>query len=165
VVTSVERRSTATMAVESTPPELEVFLDTSLIIAATVDVHPAHQTAVSYVDKAVSGGLELCIRPQVCREFLVVLTRQPVSERVFGLDEALSALRVWTTGCRVLEENAAVLEQLLSLVQDHQVRGKQVHDCNIVATMLASGVRRLATRNAVDFKRYAGVIHVDDVCD
>jgi len=153
------------MAAESTPPESELFLDTSLIIAATVDVHPAHQVATSYIDKVVSGGLELCISPQVCREFLVVLTRQPVSERVFGLDEALSALRVWTTGCRVLEENAGVLEQLLSLVQDHQVRGKQVHDCNIVATMLANGVRRLATRNASDFKRYAGIIHVDDVCE
>ena len=36
------------------------------------------------------------------------------------------------------------------------VRGKQVHDCNIVATMLTNGVRRLATRNATDFRRYAG---------
>ena len=132
------------MAVESTVLEPEVFLDTSV--------------------KVVGGGLELCISPQVCREFLVVLTRQPVSERVFGLDEALAALRVWTIGCRVLEESAGVLEQLLTLVQGHQVRGKQVHDCNIVATMLANGVRRLATRNASDFKRYSAIIHVDDVC-
>lgn len=153
------------MAAESTLPEPEVFLDTSLVIAATVDVHPAHQAAATYIDNAIGGGMELCISPQVCREFLVVLTRQPVSERVFGLDEALSALRVWTTGCRVLDENLGALEQLLSLVQEHQVRGKQVHDCNIVATMLANGVRRLATRNAVDFKRYARIIQVDDVCD
>ncbi len=55
------------MAVESTLPEREVFLDTSLIIAATVDVHPGHQAAVSYVDKAVSDGLELCVSQQVCR--------------------------------------------------------------------------------------------------
>ena len=49
------------MAVESTLPVPEVFLDTSLIIAATVDVHPAHQAAASYIDNAVGGGLELCI--------------------------------------------------------------------------------------------------------
>jgi hypothetical protein len=49
------------MAVESTLPEQEVLIDTSLIIAATVDVHPDHQRAASYVDKAVGGGLELCI--------------------------------------------------------------------------------------------------------
>jgi predicted nucleic acid-binding protein len=54
------------MAAESAQPESELFLDTSLIIAATVDVHPAHQVATSYIDKAVSDGLDLCISPQVC---------------------------------------------------------------------------------------------------
>ena len=34
------------------------------------------------------------------------------------------------------------------------MRGKQMHDCNIVATMLGSGVTCLATRNAPDFERY-----------
>jgi hypothetical protein len=47
------------MAVESTLTEPEVFLDTSLVIAATVDVHLAHQAAASYVDQAVGGGLEV----------------------------------------------------------------------------------------------------------
>jgi predicted nucleic acid-binding protein len=82
---------------------------------------------------------------------------------VFALDEALNALRVWTTGCRVLEENVGVPQQLISLTEQHQVRGKQVHDCNIVATMLEHGVQRLATRNASDFKRYAGLVTIVDV--
>ena len=38
--------------------------------------------------------------------------------------------------------------------------GKQVHDCNIVATMLANGIPRLATRNPTDFKRFASLITV-----
>jgi predicted nucleic acid-binding protein len=41
------------------------------------------------------------------------------------------------------------------LVRKHRVQGKQVHDCNIVAVMLANGVRRLVTRNPTDFARYA----------
>src|SRR5664280_1806826 len=139
-----------------------IFLDTSLIVAATVEVHPSHAASAAFVDKAVSDGADLCISPQICREFLVVLTRQPVSDRIFGLDEALGALEVWTTDCRLLDESHAVLEELLSLVQRYQVRGKQVHDCNIVATMRANGVKRLATRNAADFKRYAELIEIDD---
>lgn len=111
----------------------------------------------------MSSGLELCISAQVCREFLVVLTRQPVSDRVFGLREALDALSAWTAGCRVLEEGGAVLEQLLILVEENKVRGKQVHDCNIVATMLVNGVHRLATRNAADFRRYEGLVQIDEV--
>jgi predicted nucleic acid-binding protein len=94
---------------------------------------------------------------------LVVLTRQPVQDRTFETREALGALQLWTTGCRVLEENESVLRELLSLAGQFEVRGKQIHDCNIVATMRANGIARLATRNSSDFKRYASLITVDAI--
>lgn len=146
------------MAAEATRAEGAVFLDTSVLVPATVEAHPAHTVASRWIEHAGTGGLELCISPQVCREFLVVLTRQPVSDRVFSHVEALGALNAWRTGCRILDEGTAVLEQLVRLVEQHGVRGKQVHDCNIVATMLVHGVQRLVTRNSVDFRRYAGLI-------
>lgn len=34
------------------------------------------------------------------------------------------------------------------------VHGKQIHDCNIVATMTTYDVRMLATRNPSDFRRF-----------
>ncbi len=107
----------------------------------------------------------MCISLQVCREFLVVLTRQPVSGRVFALSESLAALEVWLTGCRVLEEDLSVLQECLRLVRRFGVLGKQVHDCNIVATMMAHGVRHLATRNAADFSRYGNLLSIEPVAD
>jgi predicted nucleic acid-binding protein len=107
----------------------------------------------------------MCISLQVCREFLVVLTRQPVSGRIFGLQESLAALQVWLTGCKVLEEDMSVLHECLRLIQQFSVLGKQVHDCNIVATMVAHGVRHLATRNAADFKRDGDLLSVEAVAD
>lgn len=124
-----------------------LFLDTSLIVAATVEAHPAHKAASTFVDARGAEGRPTAISPQVCREFLVVLTRQPVSGRVFTLAESIAALEVWLTGCQVLDETVNVLDECLRLVQQFNVHGKQVHDCNIVATMLAHGVRHLATRN------------------
>lgn len=126
-------------------------------------VHPAHDAATAFIDEAIAQEHDLCISNQVCREFLAVLTRQPVSDRVFELDEALGALEVWTMGARVLEETEAVLGNLLVLIQEFGVRGKQVHDCNIIATMLAHGIPRLATRNARDFQRYSTLVQVDAV--
>jgi uncharacterized protein with PIN domain len=81
-----------------------LFLDTSLIVAATVEAHPAHKAASSFVDARVAEARPMLVSLQVCREFLVVLTRQPVSGRVFTLTESLAALEVWLTGCQVLEE-------------------------------------------------------------
>jgi predicted nucleic acid-binding protein len=84
----------------------------------------------------------------------VVLTRKPVSGREFTVEEALQALDSWRSACVVLDEGPVVLVELLALVHDHQVKGKQVHDANIVATMRAKNVSRLATLNAGDFERF-----------
>jgi hypothetical protein len=39
--------------------------------------------------------------------------------------------------------------------------GKQIHNANIVATMLAFDIPQLITYNVVDFQRFAGLITVD----
>jgi predicted nucleic acid-binding protein len=41
------------------------------------------------------------------------------------------------------------------------VAGRQVHDANIVATMLANGITRLLTFNVADFRRFAALISVE----
>jgi predicted nucleic acid-binding protein len=40
----------------------------------------------------------------------------------------------------------------------YDVGGKQVHDANVVATMLTHGITRLLTFNTGDFSRFADII-------
>jgi len=138
-----------------------VSLDTNVLVAATVDAHPNHASAVAALARLTAQQAPLCIGGQVCREFLVVLTRQPVEARTFSADEALTALESWRSACTLLDEDAAVLAELLTLVRQFNVRGKQVHDANIVATMRANGVDRLATLNPVDFLRFEDEIRLE----
>ena len=49
-----------------------------------------------------------------------------------------------------------VTESLMSLCREVPVGGRQIHDANIVATMLAHGENRLLTFNASDFRRFRG---------
>jgi predicted nucleic acid-binding protein len=140
-----------------------VLLDTSLLVAASVVPHPGHEAAVAHLEKLKTDGALPCLTPQVCREFLVVLTRQPVSGVAFTVDEALAALQQWTDICTLLEEDEAVVTEWLQLVRERQVRGKSLHDCNLVAVMLAHGMQRVATRNAADFERYDDLITVEPV--
>lgn len=51
----------AAMAAEGRAAQQDIFLDTSLVIAATVEVHPSHEAAATFVDQAVGDGLSLCI--------------------------------------------------------------------------------------------------------
>jgi predicted nucleic acid-binding protein len=53
-----------------------------------------------------------------------------------------------------------VTANLLHLLTTVPVAGRQVHDANIVATMLAHGVPKLLTHNTADFARFAAVITV-----
>ena len=54
----------------------------------------------------------------------------------------------------VLEDGPRVTEALVALCREVPVGGRQIHDANIVATMLAHGERRLMTFNTADFRRY-----------
>lgn len=139
------------------------FLDTNILVAASVAEHPSHAAATALLAKLTTEQTPLCISNQVCREFLVVLTRKPVSGREFTVEEALSALETWRAACAVLDEGTVVLEELLGLVRDHGVKGKQVHDANIVATMRSNGIARLATLNPADFKRFEDDIEIQSV--
>src|SRR5262245_39738095 len=107
-----------------------LFLDSSLLIAASVEPHPSYEAAASFLDRLSRERAVTCISPQVCREFLSVLTRQPVSGKVFSVDDALLALKPWTNASTLLDEDEKVAVELLRLVRQYQVRGRQVHDCN-----------------------------------
>ena len=60
----------------------------------------------------------------------------------------------------VAEDRPDVFSELCRLLASTPVGGKQVHDANIVATMLAYGVTRLLTSNNADFRRFGSLIEV-----
>ncbi|MHC5768185.1 MAG: hypothetical protein ACYTXI_21710 [Nostoc sp.] len=58
------------------------------------------------------------------------------------------------------EDSSQVTEGLLTLMEEIPSGGKQVHDANIVATMLIYGIPQLLTHNIGDFARFSGLITV-----
>ena len=60
----------------------------------------------------------------------------------------------------ILEDGPRVTANLLLLCNQVNVSGRQIHDANIVATMLAHGEDRLLTFNVADFRRYENRIEI-----
>lgn len=60
----------------------------------------------------------------------------------------------------ILPDTEEVLNRLLQLIADIPVGGKQIHDANIVATMLANDISTLLTHNIIDFTRYDAQITI-----
>lgn len=69
-------------------------------------------------------------------------------------DQVLDDIDRLAAGFQVLEDGPLVTETLVALCREAPVAGRRIHDANIVATMLAHGVRQLVTFNVADFRRF-----------
>jgi predicted nucleic acid-binding protein len=137
-----------------------IFVDTNILVYADLTSSPYHALARQRLTAAHAGGAQLWISRQVVREYLVVITRgQTFATPVPPADAAASVAKILGQ-LHVADESGDVTDRLLELLRQFGVSGKQIHDANIVATMLAHGVRHLLTHNTADFARYHGLIDV-----
>ena len=139
-----------------------MFLDTNLFIAARFDAAPAHAVARAALNRAERSGEVLRISRQVLREYLALATRPQTWSAPLPMSRALADLSWMEEAYEVLEDGPHVMDLLTRLCRDIPTGGKQVHDANIVATMLAYGERRLLTFNVRDVRRFAARIEVVD---
>jgi predicted nucleic acid-binding protein len=134
------------------------IVDTNVLVYSTVSGNPWYQQARQWLSMLQDAGVRLCVTTQILREYLVVLTRGTVFERSFAVDQVLALVQGFLPTLTVLDEPAAAVDLLRDLIQRHQVRGKQIHDANIVAVMLSHGIHRLATFNQSDFVRFDEIV-------
>lgn len=144
-----------------TPDVESVFLDTNVLVYANVAESPFHALALSRIERMYQDGVDLWISRQVLREYLAVLTRLRRSAEALSTRVLAERVRFFATHFRVANEDQVVTDRLLELVERFSVVGRQVHDANIVATMLACSVGCLLTANEQDFTQYSSLIVVE----
>ncbi|MCA0456698.1 MAG: type II toxin-antitoxin system VapC family toxin [Chloroflexi bacterium] len=138
----------------------QIFLDTNILVRATVATAPDHQATQRRLENMTTAGDEMWISRQIMREYAAVLTRPqtfsaPVSSKIVA-----AQLRTFEEQFHLAEDNATVSANLISLLETIPLGGKQVHDANIVATMMAYGINQLLTYNGADFARFSGLVNV-----
>ena len=105
-------------------------------------------------------NVELWVSRQVLREYLVQVTRPQITVRPLSIQQAVSQVNMIQSLFRVADETAEVTQKLLELLQQFPTGGKNVHDANIVATMLVNGVNTLLSQNVDDIKRFVPMIKI-----
>jgi predicted nucleic acid-binding protein len=129
-------------------------IDTNVLVYSTVLDNPWYEQARRWLATLQNQGVRLCVTTQILREYLVVLTRGSIFEKSFSVDQVVAQIRVLLPDLTVLDEPLEVVDLLHDLVRRYQIRGKSIHDANVVAVMLAHGIHRLATFNSSDFQRF-----------
>ena len=131
-----------------------MFVDTNVLVFARVVESPDHEIAVDRLGRAFQTSEPPRISRQILREYLSVVTRPLSWREALPLSEALDDVDKLLDTYSLLEDGPAVTETLVRLCREVLVGGRQIHDANIVATMLAHGERRLLTFNTSDFRRF-----------
>ncbi|RCJ37667.1 twitching motility protein PilT [Nostoc punctiforme NIES-2108] len=137
-----------------------VFLDTNILVYASQIQSPFHQAAMEAIQGFYDAGIELWISRQILREYLATLTRPQQFVNPLPIAIVIQDLRYFYNRFWVAEDSSQVTERLLTLMEEIPSGGKQVHDANIVATMLIYGIPQLLTHNIGDFARFSRLITV-----
>lgn len=140
-----------------------LFVDTNVLIYANVAMAPFHGAALKSLQDAYQTGRPLWISRQVLREFIAARTRPQTFAEPSTPDVVIERVRYLEERFEVADDTAAVTEQLIKLMANFEIGGKQIHDANIVATMLAYGIPCLLTHNTKDFERFADVIEISGI--
>ena len=144
----------------ATTGDRSIFLDSNVLVYANVAEAPLHAVSLAKIKYYHESGWEIWISPQVIREFLVVRTRPQNFSGDCSIETLIERVEYFRRTFRMALDTPATLDKLTRLLTEIKIGGKQIHDANIVASMMTYGVKNLLTHNVSDFNRYASLITV-----
>lgn len=139
------------------------FVDTNVLVYAGLASAPRHRESVQTLRWLHEARAQTWISRQVLREYLAVLSRPQTFASPVPMGLLVADIRDFATRFQIAEDGPSVTDRLLALLQAIPTAGKQVHDANIVATMLAHGIPRLVTANPGEFERFGHLITIQSV--
>lgn len=138
----------------------DCFIDTNILIYAKLAHSPFHTKALVALKPLANDGTTVWISRQVLREYLAVMTHPSTLTATIPVKNLVEDVRDFSSRFSVAEDNVAVTEKLTELLLEIPCGGKQIHDANIVATMLTYNVTYILTHNGADFARFSDLITV-----
>jgi predicted nucleic acid-binding protein len=134
-----------------------VFVDTNVLIYHTFALFDVdkHKAVKKQLQDFAQLNTDLHISRQVLREFFAISTNAKFFDEPLTTDEACQLLSDFSQAFSVLDD--AQIPLLNSLLTKYQINKQKVHDTNLVATMIQSGVSNLYTFNVKDFKLFSEI--------
>ena len=125
---------------------MKVYLDTNVLIAASVEGHRHHVQSFDLVKAAMEGSVAGCIGTYGLAEFYSVLTRAPFNPRVHPAEAA-----------RFLDDNISAKDYraVLRTSASAGVIGGAVFDALHLHSAEKAGCNRIYTFNVKDFRLLA----------
>lgn len=132
---------------------MNIFFDTSTLVAAIVQSHPRHHAAFAWLARAKAGRLEASVSSHTLAELYAVLTTLPVSPRISpGLASRLiheNVIRV----AKVVSLAASEYSKVITRAGELGLSGGIIYDALIARAAEKAGAEKILTLNLGDFER------------
>jgi predicted nucleic acid-binding protein len=142
------------------------LLDTNILLRMSQRDDPHYPAIRAALVALRRQGTRLCYTSQTLGEFWNASTR-PLDKNGFGLNiaETDSMAREIERDFEFLPDSRAVHDRWRRLLVEYEVKGVQVHDTRLAASMYFHNIPQLLTTNVRDFARFPGlsILHPADV--
>ncbi len=138
----------------------KIFIDTNILVYANNSLSPFCAAARTKLNDVMDTYEHLWVSRQVFREFAAVVSREMLVAGNPDFDKLESVIQRFERDFLVAEDSSEVTIKWLFLLKETKSAGKQVHDANIVATMLTYGIEAVLTHNVSDFQRFSHLITI-----
>jgi predicted nucleic acid-binding protein len=138
----------------------KLFIDTNILLYANLVSSPFNSVARQRLQAYHESNTELWINRQVIREYLTNISKlNPSLPKVVTADHLLD-FQSLIQDFMIADESESTSNHLFNLLNQVPCGGKQVHDANIVATMLQQDIKYILTYNVADFVRFNDLIQI-----
>lgn len=134
---------------------MRVFVDTSVLVAASVSAHPHHARAHIVLGRVVRAEDQGFIGVHSIAETYAALTRVPVQPRIHPSEAGRIIHENILKHFTLIPAGEAEYLQALTTVQANGWPGAKIYDALLLACAARSGAERIYTFNLGDFRGLA----------
>jgi predicted nucleic acid-binding protein len=135
---------------------MNVFFDTSVLVAASVADHPHHARALPVLQRVAQGQDKGFVGAHSIAETYAALTRVPVVPRIHPSEAGRIIHDNILSTCTVVVADVEQYLEAHAAVQDRGLPGAKIYDALLLACAVRSGAERIYTFNLGDFRELSG---------
>lgn len=134
-------------------------MDTNILVYAIDEISPFHLASRILRDKGIAGEVNLCVCPQVLKEFFAIVTDSKRVTKPRSPKETIEEIEKYLRSENIAKiyPKEDTLVRTINLLKKYNLKTQQVFDVQLVATMLSNSITQLYTYNQEDFLRFGEI--------
>lgn len=132
---------------------MKVLLDTSVLVAAMIEAHPAHEKSLLWLQRIKQGSDSGLVSAHSVAELYAILTTLPMKPRISPLVAYNLIQRNVFDLCEVLPLSAEDYSAVIKHLSEEGITGGVTYDAVILYAAITGKADRVVTLNEGDFRR------------